>query len=63
MTVTHSLAEFISHTDASALPEWSTHEAKRTLLNLLAVPHPSRGRASGPYGCPGHTPRGYGWSR
>ena len=37
MTVTRSLTEFVANTDASELPAWSLHEAKRTLLNLLAV--------------------------
>lgn len=37
MTVTRSLSTFVADSDASELPAWSLHEAKRTLLNLLAV--------------------------
>jgi len=37
MTVTRSLSEFVASTEDSELPQWSLHEAKRTLLNLLAV--------------------------
>jgi 2-methylcitrate dehydratase PrpD len=36
-TVTQSLAEFVVLTDGAALPAWSLHEAKRTLLNMLAI--------------------------
>jgi len=36
-TVTRSLAEFVVTTDAASLPDWSLHEAKRTLLNMLAI--------------------------
>jgi len=36
-TVTQSLAEFVVSTDESTLPAWSLHEAKRTLLNMLAI--------------------------
>ncbi|MFL2546893.1 MAG: MmgE/PrpD family protein [Candidatus Rariloculaceae bacterium] len=36
-TVTQSLAEFVVSTDAAALPAWSMHEAKRTLLNMFAI--------------------------
>jgi len=37
MTVTQSLTDFVANTDDAELPAWSLHEAKRTLLNLLAV--------------------------
>jgi len=36
-SVTQSLAEFIVKSDSAALPAWSVHEAKRTLLNMLAI--------------------------
>ena len=36
-TVTQSLAEFVMSTDRESLPAWSIHEAKRTLLNMLAI--------------------------
>ena len=36
-TVTQSLAEFVVSTEDAALPAWSVHEAKRTLLNMLAI--------------------------
>ncbi len=36
-TVTQSLAEFVVTSDGSGLPAWSLHEAKRTLLNMLAI--------------------------
>jgi 2-methylcitrate dehydratase PrpD len=31
------MAEFIAGSEERALPEWTLHEAKRTLLNLLAI--------------------------
>lgn len=37
MTVTRSLAEFVATTEAATLPDWTIREAKRTLLNLLAI--------------------------
>lgn len=37
MSVTYSLAEFVAGTDEGALPDWTIHEAKRTLLNMLAI--------------------------
>ncbi|NIW25668.1 MAG: MmgE/PrpD family protein [Gammaproteobacteria bacterium] len=37
MSVTHSLAEFIAGANDDALPDWAIHEAKRTLLNMLAI--------------------------
>ena len=37
MSVTHKLAEFIADAEDGALPDWTIHEAKRTLLNLLAI--------------------------
>lgn len=37
MNATERLADFIAGTETSALPEWLVHEARRTLLNLLAV--------------------------
>ncbi len=36
-TVTQSLAEFVVSTEANVLPDWSIHEAKRTLINMLAI--------------------------
>jgi len=36
-TVTQSLAEIVVSTDESTLPAWSLHEAKRTLLNMMAI--------------------------
>ena len=37
MPVTQSLASFIVDTRTDDLPEWSLNEAKRTLINILAV--------------------------
>jgi 2-methylcitrate dehydratase PrpD len=37
LSVTRKLAEFVANSDDAALPEWAVHEAKRTLLNLLAI--------------------------
>ena len=37
MSVTRTLAEFVANSDDTALPDWTIHEAKRTLLNLLAI--------------------------
>jgi len=37
LSVTHSLAQFVVAADQATLPDWTIHEAKRTLLNLLAV--------------------------
>lgn len=37
MSVTEKLAEFVVNADDGGLPEWAIHEAKRTLLNLLAI--------------------------
>ena len=37
MPVTQSLASFIVGTRTDDLPEWSLNEAKRTLINILAV--------------------------
>ena len=37
MNVTHSLAQKLTGTNDSDLPDWALHEAKRTLLNVLAV--------------------------
>jgi len=37
LSVTQQLAEFIVGAQDDALPEWTIHEAKRTLLNLLAI--------------------------
>jgi 2-methylcitrate dehydratase PrpD len=36
-TVTQKLADFVVSTDTNVLPEWSIHEAKRTLINMLAI--------------------------
>ena len=36
-TVTQSLADFVVATDPAELPAWSLHEAKRTLLNMMAI--------------------------
>jgi len=35
--VTQRLADFVVSTDADALPDWAIHEAKRTLINMLAI--------------------------
>jgi 2-methylcitrate dehydratase PrpD len=37
LTATHSLAAFIASARTKDLPDWTLHEAKRTLINLLAV--------------------------
>ncbi len=37
MSATQSLADFIAGANADDLPEWSLHEAKRTLINILGV--------------------------
>jgi 2-methylcitrate dehydratase PrpD len=37
LNVTHSLAHHIASTDDALLPAWAVHEAKRTLLNVLAI--------------------------
>jgi 2-methylcitrate dehydratase PrpD len=37
MSATHDLAQAIADTEADALPDWVFHEAKRALVNILAV--------------------------
>jgi len=37
LSVTRTLAEFVAGTHVESLPDWAIHEAKRTLLNLLAI--------------------------
>ena len=37
MTATRSLAEFVVGAWTGSLSEWTIHEARRTLVNLLAV--------------------------
>jgi len=37
LSVTRTLAEFVANADAQKLPDWTIHEAKRTLLNLFAI--------------------------
>jgi 2-methylcitrate dehydratase PrpD len=37
LSVTRKLAEFVANSEDAALPEWTIHEAKRTLLNLFAI--------------------------
>ena len=37
MSATRSLAEYLAGAKASELPEWTLHEAQRTLINFLAV--------------------------
>jgi 2-methylcitrate dehydratase PrpD len=36
-TVTQSISNFVITTDYNDLPDWCIHEAKRTLLNMLAI--------------------------
>ena len=36
-TVTQSISNFVTTTNYNDLPDWSVHEAKRTLLNMLAI--------------------------
>ncbi|MBH97354.1 MAG: 2-methylcitrate dehydratase [Rhodospirillaceae bacterium] len=36
-TVTQKIARFVTNAQHVDLPEWSIHEAKRTLLNMLAI--------------------------
>ena len=36
-TVTQSISNFVTTTDYNDLPDWCIHEAKRTLLNMLAI--------------------------
>jgi 2-methylcitrate dehydratase PrpD len=35
--VTRTFAEFVAGAEVESLPDWTIHEAKRTLLNLLAI--------------------------
>jgi len=37
LSATRTLAEFVAGTHVESLPDWAIHEAKRTLLNLLAI--------------------------
>jgi 2-methylcitrate dehydratase PrpD len=37
LSVTRTLAEFVVGAKPESLPDWAIHEAKRTLLNLLAI--------------------------
>ncbi|MEX2431274.1 MAG: MmgE/PrpD family protein [Dehalococcoidia bacterium] len=37
MSSTKTVAEFVVNTQTDGLPDWAVHEAKRTLINLLAI--------------------------
>ena len=37
MSTSKTLAEFVENAQTGALPDWTIHEAKRTLINMLAI--------------------------